>query len=231
MHRRALLASPLVAAPALIAGRAVAQGGGQPRIVTEEHMVPSGDAGIELFVRNKRPETLNTFSPGRTLLMVHGATYPAHTAFDLPLGGLSWMDYIAGRGFDVWCVDVRGYGRSTRPPEMAQPANANPPLVRGDMAVRDIAAVHGEHLAAAAGERGRQAAGDPGRGNARHVDGAQPGRVVPGGAGVPGGSHRLTHPDIVYGVFIRLRQDAEVGSDPRPRLAGCTGHSPHGPHP
>jgi pimeloyl-ACP methyl ester carboxylesterase len=103
-------------------------------------MVPAGDAGIELFLRNKRPETLTAFAPGRTLLMVHGATYPAHTAFDLPLGGLSWMDYIAGRGFDVWCLDIRGYGRSTRPAEMAQPPEANPPLVRGETAVADIGA-------------------------------------------------------------------------------------------
>ena len=84
-------------------------------------MVPSRDPGIELFLRNKRPEGLNAFAPSRTLLFVHGATYPAHTAFDLPLGGVSWMDHIAARGFDVWCLDIRGYGRSTRPPEMARP--------------------------------------------------------------------------------------------------------------
>jgi pimeloyl-ACP methyl ester carboxylesterase len=145
MQRRALLAAPAIAGPLLAAGPATAQGASQgtPRIVTEEHMVPSGDAGIELFLRNKRPETLNAFSPGRSLLMVHGATYPAHTAFDLPLGGLSWMDYIAGRGFDVWCLDIRGYGRSTRPPEMAQPPEANPPIVRGETAVADIAAAAG----------------------------------------------------------------------------------------
>jgi pimeloyl-ACP methyl ester carboxylesterase len=49
------------------------------------------------------------------------------------------MDYIAGQGFDVWCLDIRGYGRSTRPPEMNQPPEANPPIVRGDTAVKDIA--------------------------------------------------------------------------------------------
>ncbi len=136
MNRRTAIAAPLIAAPALL-GRAQAQA---PTLVTEEFMVPSGDAGIELFVRNKRPETLTSFTPNRTLLFVHGATYPAHTAFDLPLGGLSWMDYIAARGFDVWCVDVRGYGRSTRPPEMAQPPEANPPIVRGETAVADIGA-------------------------------------------------------------------------------------------
>jgi pimeloyl-ACP methyl ester carboxylesterase len=112
-----------------------------PQLATEEFMVPAKDAGIELFVRNKRPENAGAARPDRTLLFVHGATYPAHTAFDLPLGGLSWMDYIAGRGFDVWCMDLRGYGRSTRPPEMARPAAESPPIVRGETAVADIAAV------------------------------------------------------------------------------------------
>jgi pimeloyl-ACP methyl ester carboxylesterase len=135
MHRRAVLAAPALAAPLLIAGEAAAQAA---PLVTEEFMVPARDAGIELFLRNKRPQNLTSFTPGRTLLFVHGATYPAHTAFDLPLGGLSWMDYIAGRGFDVWSLDIRGYGRSTRPPEMSQPPEANPPLVRGETAVADI---------------------------------------------------------------------------------------------
>jgi pimeloyl-ACP methyl ester carboxylesterase len=134
MHRRVLLAAPLLAAPALLVRPAAAQGA----LVTEDFMVPSGDAGIELFLRNKRPQALNSFSPARTLLFVHGATYPAHTTFDLPLGGLSWMDYIAGRGFDVWSLDLRGYGRSTRPPEMSQPPEANGPIVNGEVAVRDI---------------------------------------------------------------------------------------------
>jgi len=139
MQRRALLAAPALAAPVLLTSGAQAQA---PRIVTEEFMVPvEGSPGIEIFVRNKRPEAMTTFNPGRTVIMCHGATYPAHTAFDLPLGGLSWMDYIAGRGFDVWCMDIRGFGRSTRPPEMSQPPEANPPLVRGETAILDIAAV------------------------------------------------------------------------------------------
>ena len=135
MHRRALIATPLVAP--LLATQASAQG---VTLSTEEYMLPSGDPGIEIFVRNKRPEEMTRFVPSRTLLFVHGDTYPAHTAFDLPLGGLSWMDYIASRGFDVWCMDIRGYGRSTRPPEMAQPPQANPPIVRGSTALADITA-------------------------------------------------------------------------------------------
>jgi pimeloyl-ACP methyl ester carboxylesterase len=56
------------------------------------------------------------------------------------LDGLSWMDYIAQHGYDVYLVDLRGYGGSTRPPEMEKPAAENPPIVRTDVAVEDVAA-------------------------------------------------------------------------------------------
>jgi pimeloyl-ACP methyl ester carboxylesterase len=51
------------------------------------------------------------------------------------------MEYIAARGFDVYLLDVRGYGRSTRPPQMSEAAELNPPLARGDVAVRDLGSV------------------------------------------------------------------------------------------
>jgi hypothetical protein len=41
----------------------------------------------------------------KVLLYVHGATYPSSTAFDLPLNGMSWMDYIARHGYDVYLID------------------------------------------------------------------------------------------------------------------------------
>ena len=99
-------------------------------LTTEDFMVPAHDPGIEIFVRNKRPAGMRAFRPERTVLIVHGATYPAHTTFDLPIEGRSWMDYIAARGYDVYLLDLRGYGKSTRPPEMAQSPDANPPIVR-----------------------------------------------------------------------------------------------------
>jgi hypothetical protein len=42
----------------------------------EEMTVPS-EPGIEIYVRNKRPTDLSAFRPERTVLFVHGATYPA----------------------------------------------------------------------------------------------------------------------------------------------------------
>src|SRR5256885_583223 len=113
----------------------------QTRLVSEDIMVKSPDPGIEIFVRNKRPANMTSFRPERTVIYVHGATYPSETAFDLKLDGLSWMEYIAQRGYDVYLLDLRGYGRSSRPKEMGEEASKNPPLVRNDTAIKDIATV------------------------------------------------------------------------------------------
>jgi pimeloyl-ACP methyl ester carboxylesterase len=104
----------------------------------EEFMVPSADAGIQLYVRNKHPQGVGKFPAEKILLYVHGATYPSETAFDLRLNGLSWMDYIAQRGYDVYLVDLRGYGRSARPPQMDKPAAENEPIVRTETGVKDV---------------------------------------------------------------------------------------------
>jgi pimeloyl-ACP methyl ester carboxylesterase len=91
-------------------------------------------------MRNKHPAGVTRFAPGKILLLVHGATYPAEASFDLKLNGLSWMDYIAQRGYDVYMVDLRGYGKSTRPEQMNQPAADNPPIVRTETAIKDVGA-------------------------------------------------------------------------------------------
>lgn len=110
-------------------------------LVTHEAFVPSLMPGVSLYVREKHPVGMTHFTPERTVLFVHGATYPAETAFDLRLDGFSWMDFIASRGFDVFLLDVRGYGRSTRPPAMDAPPEANPPFASTADARADVGAV------------------------------------------------------------------------------------------
>jgi pimeloyl-ACP methyl ester carboxylesterase len=110
------------------------------KLVAESYHVPARDPGIQLFVRNKRPAEMTQFSAEKTLLYVHGTSQAASSTFDLALDGISWMDYIAQRGYDVYLVDLRGYGGSTRPPEMEKPAAENPPIVRTDVAVKDVEA-------------------------------------------------------------------------------------------
>lgn len=140
--RRLLLAGLSVAAlpPSAWASDDACTASGAPgrKVVTEEVRIPSDTKGIELYLRTKHPAESTKFTPERVLLYVHGATYPSETAFDLQLNGFSWMDYLACRGFDVHLVDLRGYGRSTRPPEMAQPPEENGPIVNTGVAIRDV---------------------------------------------------------------------------------------------
>ena len=52
-----------------------------------------------------------------TILFVHGSSMASQPTFDLQVPGRpdsSAMDYFAKLGFDCWCVDMEGYGRSTK---------------------------------------------------------------------------------------------------------------------
>jgi len=62
----------------------------------------------------------------RVVLFVHGAGTPAEVAFDVPYQDYSWMGYLARAGYDVFSVDMTGYGRSTRPVPMMDPCNLAP---------------------------------------------------------------------------------------------------------
>ena len=136
------IVAPLGAAGLFGIGAAHAAGsGGSVPIVMQEMTVPSPQAGLQIYVRNKRPQGGEHFGPARTLVFVHGATYPASAAFDLALSGQSWMDYLAAHGYDVYLLDLPGYGRSTRPAQMDQPADANAPLETTEQAVADLGAV------------------------------------------------------------------------------------------
>jgi len=107
-------------------------------LATEEFYIPSTDHNIKLYVRNKHSKNQNKFPTDKILLYVHGATFPAEASFDTALGGKSMMDYIASHGYDVYMLDLRGYGRSDRPPEMQLAAEQNAPIVRTDTAVKDV---------------------------------------------------------------------------------------------
>ena len=102
-------------------------------LTTTEHRIASGRAGLSLLLRHK---CVREQAP--PVLFVHGATYPSTVTFDYPLEGMSWMDHLAHAGFDVWCIDLLGYGGSDRPPEMSQPAADNSPIVDTAEAVEDV---------------------------------------------------------------------------------------------
>lgn len=108
-------------------------------IVFEEHYINSGTEGIKLYLRNKRRKDHEDFLAEKTIVMVHGATFSSGSLYDVPFNGMSFIDFLALRGFDVFAVDVRGYGKSTRPPEMQANPDLYLPLVATDTGVADFA--------------------------------------------------------------------------------------------
>lgn len=107
-------------------------------VVTEDFTIDAKDDGISLHIRNKHPAEYYYGKPEQTVLFIHGATFSGTATFDLALDGTSWMDWMAKRGYDVYALDIRGYGQSSRPPAFAQPADANGPAVDGQTALRDV---------------------------------------------------------------------------------------------
>lgn len=99
-----------------------------------DHRIDSSLNGLKTVLRNKHVN-----ADGPPVLFVHGATYPSTIMFDYAVDGVSWMDWMANRGFDVWCIDLPGYGLSDRPAEMSVAAEENDPVVTTADAERDVA--------------------------------------------------------------------------------------------
>jgi pimeloyl-ACP methyl ester carboxylesterase len=80
----------------------------------EEHWVAKDD-DVKLFLFEKCAG--DPKGSAGTILFVHGSSMPGQPTFDLRVDGRpdsSVMDWFARRGFDCWCVDMEGYGRSTK---------------------------------------------------------------------------------------------------------------------
>jgi pimeloyl-ACP methyl ester carboxylesterase len=101
------------------------------KILTRDHYVEVRStvpaiAGqtVKLYLRERvsaaAPERI---TGDKVVLFVHGAGTPGSVAFDVPYQDYSWMAFVAAAGYDAFAVDLTGYGRSTRPAAMNDPAN------------------------------------------------------------------------------------------------------------
>ncbi len=109
--------------------RLLTDAAGDGHLETVEYFVPHvstvpATAGekVTLFVRER--VRLHGPSERRAVLMVTGATTSAIPVFDLEFQGYSWMTYLAQANFDVFVMDLTGYGFSPRP-FMDDPCNAS----------------------------------------------------------------------------------------------------------
>ena len=105
---------------------------GQPsdRLVRTDHYVTVTSIApalknktAKIYVREVAQAQGVQNGPARVVLFIHGAGTPAEVAFDVPYQDYSWMAFLARGGYDVFSMDMTGYGRSTRPEPMNNPCN------------------------------------------------------------------------------------------------------------
>ena len=82
-------------------------------VTGQEHWTRKGD--VRLFLWEKA--AADGRGANGTVLFVHGSSMASQPTFDLQVPGRadsSVMDWFAQRGFNTWCVDMEGYGRSDK---------------------------------------------------------------------------------------------------------------------
>jgi pimeloyl-ACP methyl ester carboxylesterase len=81
----------------------------------EDHWTTKDGGAAKLFMFEKcAGDPAKTVG---TVLFVHGSSMAGQPTFDLQVPGRpdsSVMDFFARHNFDCWCVDMEGYGRSTK---------------------------------------------------------------------------------------------------------------------
>jgi len=98
-------------------------------IAGKEHWTRKSD--VKLFLWQKSPAA--GVAKQGTVLFVHGSSMASQPTFDLHVPGRpdsSVMDWFAAHGFDTWCMDHEGYGRSDK----QRPINCDIPNGADDLA-------------------------------------------------------------------------------------------------
>ncbi len=89
-------------------------------ITEEQEFFVDTEPGMRLMVTSKISKEKRL---GKAVVLVHGSGV-GWIYWDIPFRGYSVMDYLAERGLDVYAVECRGYGKSTKPNGLSVTAKA-----------------------------------------------------------------------------------------------------------
>jgi len=118
---RSLLTRPLLVVQALLVIFMLPGKGAQTNssraglpVRGKEHYVMRD--GLRIYLWEKYlPEEESSFGrTGKVVLLVHGGTRSGRSLYDLQIRDYSLMDYLAKNNYDVWSIDIHGYGHSDK---------------------------------------------------------------------------------------------------------------------
>src|SRR5215210_681052 len=110
--RRSVIAGAGVGLAGGLGGEAGAQSPAKPEIQATEYSANKGDVKLYLYRKRTVPKA-GEQQP--VVFLVHGSSNSSRSSYDLSVpdkGEYSFMNVLAGYGFDVWTMDHDGYGRS-----------------------------------------------------------------------------------------------------------------------
>jgi pimeloyl-ACP methyl ester carboxylesterase len=81
------------------------------QIKSHEHTTERAGVNLALYEKWAGGEENKWRQNGKVILLVHGATWSSRCTFD-PGQGYSLMDTLAEAGYDVFAIDLHGYGKS-----------------------------------------------------------------------------------------------------------------------
>ena len=92
-------------------GQRAARAGESKALKTRDHETERLGMKIALYEKWLPGDETRWRTNGKVVLLVHGATWSSRCTFD-PVPGYSLMDALAEAGYDVFAIDLHGYGRS-----------------------------------------------------------------------------------------------------------------------
>jgi hypothetical protein len=138
---RTVSANLLTVAVLLLSGQAY---GGTAEFRSETIRIDSSIPGLKLALHHEFSMAQSSRRSKPIVLFAKGSAVPTAGNAGFRIHGLSWMDYLARNGFDVWSLDYLGLGDSSRYPESSTDSRPGP-RIRLRRTIGVVSAFHFEN--------------------------------------------------------------------------------------